>query len=287
MDNENKNKFAALIAASTVAFVGCSENTTATDGSSEPAQYELVQASEAECGPLNPARGDASPRACDLWGDRTEDRASGFLVKFDSDFSSPPHIHNITYRAVVIDGLLHNDDPTAAKMWLPEGSYWSQPLGQDHVTAANGEVNMAYLEIDSGPYLVMPTSEAFESDEVPLNIDRSNLSMMGSKAAGWIETDSPFEIAPLWVDDNDREAAMLRLPAGQTASITTDEPAFKGVSVTGAIAYASGSDPDEIALETGSYFGSSGDARHVLTCNSDTDCIAYLRTESDPKIAAE
>lgn len=87
---------------------------------------EVLLQSDVQWTPLNPARGDQSPQAGTLWGDRTNSGASGFLVQFVDGFSSPPHIHNVTYRGVVISGLIHNDDPKAEKMWMPEGSFWTQ-----------------------------------------------------------------------------------------------------------------------------------------------------------------
>lgn len=82
---------------------------------------------------LNPARGDKSPQAGTLWGDRKGSPATGFLAKFVDGFSSPPHIHNVSYRAIVIKGLVHNDDPAAARMWMPAQSYWTQPAGEAHI----------------------------------------------------------------------------------------------------------------------------------------------------------
>ena len=118
------------------------------------ANFSVLAADEIQWGYLNPLRGDKSPAAADLWGDRTKQVSTGMLVKFKQGFSSPPHIHNVTYRGVVIDGLVHNDSPLAAKQWLPAGSYWSQPLGHEHITAASGENNVIFIEIDTGPYLV-------------------------------------------------------------------------------------------------------------------------------------
>ena len=83
--------------------------------------HSVIATDDIEWGLLNPLRGEASPRAADLWGDLTKDMATGMSVKFNKGFSSPPHIHNITYRGVVIEGLMHNDDPSAEKMWLPTG----------------------------------------------------------------------------------------------------------------------------------------------------------------------
>jgi hypothetical protein len=124
----------------------------------------VVPAADVEWGALNPARGDASPRAATLWGDRTGSGATGFLVRFVDGFESPPHIHNVTYRGVVIRGLVHNDDASAEPMWMPAGSYWTQPRGGPHITAARGET-VAYIEIDEGPYLVRPVDQAFEDEE--------------------------------------------------------------------------------------------------------------------------
>jgi hypothetical protein len=86
---------------------------------------KVVLISDIEWEPLNPARGDKGPKAGALWGDFTGSRPSGFLVKFVDGFSSPLHIQNITYRGVVISGLIHNDDPDAADMWMPTGSFWT------------------------------------------------------------------------------------------------------------------------------------------------------------------
>ncbi|EKO3803681.1 TPA: DUF4437 domain-containing protein [Vibrio harveyi] len=117
---------------------------------------------------LNPLRGVLSLGAANLWGDRTTGTATGMLVRFNKGFESPPHIHNITYRGIVIDGLMHNDDPTSAKMWRPTGSFWTQPAGEDHTTAANGDINLTSLEIDADPYLVKPSKEQFNNGERPL-----------------------------------------------------------------------------------------------------------------------
>lgn len=108
----------------------------------------MVPKFHVEWGPLNPARGDASPRAGTFWGDRTGSGPSGFRVVFADGLSSPSHIHNVSYRGVVISGLIHNDDPDADEMWLPRGSFWTQPAGEAHVTAAAGSRNVAHIEIE-------------------------------------------------------------------------------------------------------------------------------------------
>ena len=89
---------------------------------SSPAATEgpsvVLPVAEVEWQQLNPARGDASPAAATLWGDRNGPDATGFLVRFVDGFESPPHIHNVSYRGVVIRGLVHNDDPDAEAMWM-------------------------------------------------------------------------------------------------------------------------------------------------------------------------
>ncbi|MEM6886248.1 MAG: DUF4437 domain-containing protein, partial [Verrucomicrobiota bacterium] len=150
----------------------------ATGCTAQPAKLAhvtIVHVSDVKWEPLNPTRGHESPQAGTLWGDRKAEVPTGFLAKFVDGFSSPPHIHNVTYRAVVIHGNIHNDDPAAAKMWMPPGSFWTQPKGEAHITAAQGSLNMALVEINKGPYLVMHEEDAFESGEHPVNISASNL----------------------------------------------------------------------------------------------------------------
>ncbi|MEM8524318.1 MAG: DUF4437 domain-containing protein [Bacteroidota bacterium] len=58
--------------------------------------------------PLNPERCDKAPQAGAVYGNIRENVATGYIGKFKDGFSSPPHIHNITYRAIVMNGELHN-----------------------------------------------------------------------------------------------------------------------------------------------------------------------------------
>lgn len=173
----------------------------------------LLLSSEIKWEKLNPARGDQSPQAGTIWGDRKGEVATGFLAKFVDGFSSPPHIHNATYRAVVIKGSIHNDDPAAANMWMKPGSFWTQPKGESHITSAQGEENIALVEIDKGPYLVQPIEEAHDNGERPINIDVSNIVWLDSKKTNWINADSKAEISFLW-DANGSKGLFVKLPKG-------------------------------------------------------------------------
>ena len=97
------------------------------------------------------------------------------LVKFKKGFASPPHIHNITYRGVVI-GLMHNDEPSIEKTWLPAGQFWTQSAGENHFTAAEASDNLIYLEIDSDPYLVLSAKKVFDNGERSINVDKQNIN---------------------------------------------------------------------------------------------------------------
>ena len=139
-----------------VAGITATFGTAQVFNESSTSSKDTMKFEEVEWCPLNPARGDKGPQAANLWNDRTKEASSGFLVKFKDGFSSPPHILNVTYRGVVISGLVHNDDPGAEEMWMPAGAFWTQPPGQVHITPAKGKNVVAYIEIDNGLYLVMP-----------------------------------------------------------------------------------------------------------------------------------
>jgi quercetin dioxygenase-like cupin family protein len=250
----------------------------------------LIPFSEVEWGPLNPARGDASPRAGDLWGDRTGTGATGFLVQFADGFSSPPHIHNVTYRGVVIRGLLHNDDPDAEEMWLPPGSFWAQPAGDVHITAADAGANLAYIEIQDGPYLVQPTDEAFASDDVEVNLDASNLIWLDASDLAWVDAAgdaaSGPKVALLWGDPQGDEASgsLVELPAGSAGTIHGHGPSLRVVVVEGRLGLES-DETTAVPLEPGSYVGSEGPSAHEVSCGPGADCVVYVRSEGGFEIA--
>ncbi len=252
----------------------------------EPATNEVRLSSEIEWEQLNPARGDKSPLAGTVWGDRQDTVATGFLAKFVDGFSSPPHIHNVTYRALVIKGLIHNDDPDAANMWMPPGSFWTQPAGEPHITSAQGEENICYVEIDSGPYLVNPLEEAFDNGERPVNVDARNIVWLDASATTLIAPDPVLQgvkLAFLW-ENNDYTGYMLRLPAGVAAEVLASGEVFRAIIVSGELSYQMPASEERKGLDPGSYFGSTRNARHSLAAGEDGPVEVYIRTNGTLKI---
>lgn len=249
----------------------------------------VVAYDDIEWGALNPARGDKSPRAGTLWGDRTKDEASGFLVQFVDGFSSPPHIHNITYRGVVIQGLVHNDDPEAENMWLPSGSFWTQPAGDVHITSATGAFNLAYIEIDEGPYLVQPTDDAFHDEEISINVDESNLVWLDASSMTWIDADRPgntqhgAQIAMLWGDPQNGEpyGSMIKLPAGFDGEIRTNADLFRAIVIQGEV------ETTDASLGAGSYFGSDSPMAHGVHAVGKDETLVYVRTNAPYRIVQD
>ncbi|WP_143871396.1 DUF4437 domain-containing protein [Catenovulum sediminis] len=246
-------------------------------------QSEVTTAEEVNWGYLNPLRGDQSPGAADLWGDRTKYIATGMLVRFKKGFSSPPHIHNISYRGIVIKGAMHNDDPTAEHMWMPTASYWTQPAGENHITAANDRSNMIYLEIDSGPYLVKPSDQHFDNGERPVNIHTSNLIWLKSQDSSLIDGDN-IQISYLWKKEGSAsltnstplQGLMLKVTAGTKLTIDSESEEFRAVVIQGSSSYQSAETTSVTNLNPGSYFSSTGQFTHQLITREDT--IFYIRS---------
>ena len=236
--------------------------------------------SEINWGKLNPARGENSPVAGNVWGDRTKDVATGFLVKFKEGFSSPPHIHNVTYRAIVVKGAVHNDDPAAENMWMGPHSFWTQPKGLSHITSASEEENIAYVEIDAGPYLVRPTGQAFTSDEVPINIDSSNLIWLNSTESRWLPANSKVKISFLW-EKNDSlrmRGLYLKMPEGFEGKLVSDGNIFQSIIISGALNYTMPEDDQAKILDVGSHFGATSKAVHDIKNTGLGEALIYVRT---------
>lgn len=251
----------------------------------EPADT-IVLASELEWEQLNPARGDQSPKAASLWGDRKGRGPSGFLVRFVDGFSSPPHIHNVSYRGMVIEGLVHNDDSNAEAMWMPTGSFWTQPRGAAHITAARGTDTLAYIEIEEGPYLVRPVEEAFQSEERPVNVDVSNIVWVNaSENIGSVPIDASTpaddaKIAFLWgnAEDERPSGILVKLRAGSAGVMRSNRSTYRAVVIQGSPAHHAVDGSDPTIMGPGSYIGSNGASARV-SCESREDCILYVRME--------
>lgn len=264
--------FCALMVAGTATVVNA-------DTENSGSLVKVVPADDVEWGYLNPLRGVLSPGAADLWGDRTTDSATGMLVRFKQGFESPPHIHNITYRGVVIEGLMHNDDPDAQKMWMPPGSFWTQPAGEDHTTAANGDTNLIYLEIDSGPYLVKPSDEKFDNGERPLNLHETNIVWLNNSELHNIEADN-VEATFVWDSDADLGGSMIKIASGFEGEIRTNASEFRAVVIGGEVTYQAKGLDTEKHLEAGSYIESTGRFTHRIANDSDRVATLYIRTNS-------
>ena len=269
-----------LVFSLAAALAGCSafsgipphQDTPDSTGNSS---VRIVLAGDVEWEALNPARGESSPRAGTLWGDRNGEQPTGFLARFADGFSSPPHVHNVTYRAVVIDGSIHNDDPEAASMWMGNGSFWTQPMGEAHITAAQGANTIALVEIDRGPYLVRPPDQAFDSGERPVNLHASNvvwlpLSLQAGQPSG-------VEVSYLWGNfgGSDWNGSFVKLPAGFEGVLTSEGKVFHGVVIRGTVKYR-GEGVKE--LTPGSYVGARGATEHRIASGTDNESMIYVRT---------
>ncbi len=235
----------------------------------------VLLSSEIKWEKLNPARGDKSPEAGTIWGDRNGTEATGFLAKFKDGFSSPPHIHNVTYRAFVIQGLIHNDDAKAEKMWMGKGSYWTQPQGQSHITASQGE-SIALVEIDQGPYLVKPVEQAYEKGEKPINIDASNIVWLNGKQLEWIDDEGQVEVSVLDISSDFTRYA-VKLPSSFIGKIITEGSVFHAVVADGALQYKLPQNHKIKSLNKGSSFHSTAKAVHTITDTSEK-ALLYIKT---------
>lgn len=273
---------AYVLAALSTACAGDPDPDGEADSGTQAPEFELVRASEVEWDLLNPARGDASPRAGTLWGDRHRPVPTGFLFNPIDGFESPPHIHNVTYRGVVIRGAVHNAHPSNEPMWMPPGSFWTQPRGAVHITAAKGEDVLAYIEIDQGPYLVMPPEDQEDFGKVAINVHESNLV--------WVEPRSPdapdgVYLAHLWDGHgtSGERGSLVRLAAGLEVTIHDEHSTLRAVVIEGDPHYRSEEQETDTPLSPGAYFRSSPGAAQTLRSPTG-EVILYVRSVGEPLV---
>ncbi|WP_306145597.1 DUF4437 domain-containing protein [Roseibium sp. MMSF_3412] len=278
-------RFSSLLVASSavialVAVAAASQNPEPSGG------VEVVPSADVAFQPLNPARGDAGPQAGVLWGDIREDVPTGTIIRFKPGFSSPPHIHIITYRAVVISGAVHNDDPAAEPMWMGPGSFWTQPAGATHITAAREDAGLssAFLEIQEGPYLVQPRDRAFANGEFPVNVAAGNIVWIDAEDVAWVDAPGATEgadqpkMAFLWgaPAEAEKNGTFLKLPAGFKGTITGGDAWLRAVVISGTATHQAPGLSEATPLDPGSYFGSRRATVHAVTCTGAEPCIFYM-----------
>ncbi len=61
--------------------------------------------------------------------------------------------------------------PNARPMWLRTGSFRTQPAGEIRITSSRG-AGVAYIEIEEGPYFVLPEEQARTTDVQRHSIER-------------------------------------------------------------------------------------------------------------------
>lgn len=270
-----------------------SNRSMAQENAVEPST-QIVLAADIKWEQLNPKRGDASPKAATLWGNRKGTEATGFLVQFVNGFSSPPHIHNVTYRGVVIGGHVHNDDPDAKAMWMPAGSFWTQPAGEVHITSARGVRTVAYIEIEQGPYLVLPPEEAFDRGERPVNVVPANFVWQDASNTTWIEgaektrNAEKLQVAFLWgkLQDDQLNGSLIKLPPGLSAEIVSLGTTLRAVVIEGQPELKLPNETEVRPLTPGSYFVSHGETTHRISCGAEEGCLLYIRSKGKFKVTS-
>ncbi|MEM7008549.1 MAG: DUF4437 domain-containing protein [Thermodesulfobacteriota bacterium] len=226
---------------------------------------------------LNPARGANSPMAATLWGDRTGPGPSGFLLKPVDGFKSPPHVHTANYHGLVIKGSIHNAEPDAQELYLGPGSFWTQPGGGVHITAAKGS-SIAYIEVED-TFDVLPADKKVKNDKTAVvmpasSIDWVNLPNMPSSS------EVP-KMAVLWGNpyDDSFSGTLVKIPAGFTATMRALGSTLHAVVIQGEIMHRAAGQIGFDTLGEGGYFGSNKEYIHETSCLDEDHCIIYLRND--------
>lgn len=175
-------------------------------------------------------------------------------------------------------------------MWMPPGSFWTQPKGEVHITAAQGRGSMAYIEIDQGPYLVLPTVRAFDSGERPVNVDVTNIVWLDASV---LLTNGPRQplsagnrpaVAFLWGERSEEGlyGAFVKLPSGFDGRVVSRAPSFRAIVIKGLPRYGE----DSIVLEPGSYFASDQPSAHRVAAGAEGEVVLYVRTSGPFEVVA-
>jgi hypothetical protein len=170
-------------------------------------------------------------------------------------------------------------------MWMPTGSFWAQPAGGVHITAATGNDILAYIEIEKGPYLVLPVEKAFESEDEPINVLESNI--VWSDPSGAPASANGPAVARLWGDPLDAQPSgtLLKLPAGSSGVVRSHGTSLQAVVIEGRPSLRVPGETDGVTLEPGSFFSSKGESVHRLSTEAEGESVVYVRVQGTFDVA--
>jgi len=143
---------------------------------------------------------------------------------------------------------------------------------------------MAFLDIQEGPYLVKPTSEAFDNGERPVNVDKTNLVWLNACDIDWVTEKSNVETTFLWGshEKNQLRAILLKLPAGFKGKIKNLSPNFRAVVISGGLTHQFSKKEAVNQLDAPSYFGAEENATSIISAKKET--VLYIRSNGDFKV---
>ncbi len=71
---------------------------------------------------------------------------------------------------------------------------------------------------------------------------------------------------------------MLKLPSGFEGRLWSEDDLIKAVTIQGEIVHAVDGLPEITRLEPGGYFSSTESVQHDVPCDSQSECLIYVRT---------
>ena len=140
---------------------------------------------------------------------------------------------------------------------MPKISYWTQPNGHIHITSAKGKTNIAYVEIEKGPYLVKPVEDAFRESEYPYNIHANNIIWKNFKN---------YQEVDVWKKNDIVSGKLVKFKRNIEFSNNN-----KNVVISGKVKIN-----NHHFLSAGSYFYSENKGKVSVKCLNE-ECVIYVK----------
>jgi hypothetical protein len=94
---------------------------------------------------------------------------------------------------------------------MPKGSFWTQPAGEVHITAAQGDQSLAYIEVEDD-FKVLPAKGKFDNGERPINVHQKDIIWL--TWPNFSHQKSEVQVAFLWGNPIDRKPSGTLIKLG-------------------------------------------------------------------------
>lgn len=189
------------------------------------------------------------------------------MIKLPAGHASPLHSHPANFFGITVSGTITNGRIAEEAKEIGPGDTWTEPAGEVHFTGCAADADCVFVGHMDGPMGITPAEEPAETSSMKVTAAAD----LVFKPANPAQPKGPGISLVSGDQTKGAFSALVRFPAGFTATKHSHTASYSGAVVSGAIGHGEGED-----MSAGANWTQAGGVVHVTDCVSETPCVFYV-----------